>query len=177
MSNDTARLRRWAESVLAMPAGHHDEDVLAAADHIMATTDPPTMADVEWNDDKHYLGGATDGDGDAVVMCGENADGEINVIVLWDHHTYSTPKGQLTPSGKRYELCEVGAPEEPEYPETLTTLEDYEGAPEGTIVARKDYSPYAKLRRGYWEHPRYIPRTDASMADTPRKVIRWGDGK
>lgn len=37
-AENTARLRRWAESVLAMPAGHHDEDVIAAAAPDLAET-------------------------------------------------------------------------------------------------------------------------------------------
>lgn len=276
MSNETARLaRQWAEFAKSIPGG--SPGALAAADYIMATTDPLTMADVEWDDEQHRLAGATTSRGGDVVMmwCDHDETGHI----ITDFGEW--PRDQLTPNGKRYELVEVtdkpenpvepstktmdeytmaeradmvgmwagynrhvaggdptafviitgeeneagrvpcynpGAPmphawapdpwmltprfdmprawstdgdpcgptvssgenvgaDQPEHPATLTTVEDYENAPVGTIVASNEYSPYVKLRRGYWEHPRYIPRTDASMADTPRKVIRWGDGK
>ena len=171
MSNETARLaREWADFALTVPEGSPGSR--AAAEYIMATTSPLTMADVEWDDEKHHLAGATAPFGDEVVMMWYDDDTD---------HIFTNgeewPRDRLTPNGKKYELREVGAPEQPAHPAMLETVEDYVNAPEGTIVASKDYFPYAKLRRGYWEHPRYIPRTDASMADTPRKVIRWGCGE
>ena len=69
MSNERERLaREWAESKLAMPTGHLDADVIAAAEHIMATTTPLSMADVEWDDEKHRGAGATDTNGRLWVM-------------------------------------------------------------------------------------------------------------
>lgn len=141
MSNEnTARLRRWAESVLAMPAGHHDEDMLAAADHIMATTTPPAMDEVEWDEEKHALTGAVVDVGGGpieVVMLAGSVDG-IDYVTLDGKFGYE-PRYYFTPNGKRYELREVGAgesedDEKPEHPATLTTVEDYENAPRGTIV-------------------------------------------
>lgn len=285
MSNEnTARLRRWAESVLAMPAGHHDEDVLAAAEHILATTDPLTMADVEW-DDKHFLAGATINEGDSakeMVMCGFTRDGEIYVVEPnpgRGKRGYWPMPGDLTPNGKKYELVEVtdkpenpvepstktmdeyspaecadmvgmwagynrhvaggdptafviitgeeneagrvpcynpGAPmphawapdpwmltprfdmprawstdgepcaptvspgenvgnDQQEHPETLSTLEDYENAPVGTIVAKPGYSAWTKGRDGSWHRGgEWAP--SGLMAGTERQVLRWGDG-
>lgn len=178
--SDEKLARQWAERKRKQVQRHLEdagyfprEDTMAAIEHILATTTPPTMADVEWDHDKYHLHGATTPKGDEVVMLWHDDIDTDHIIT--DQESWS--RDCLTPNGKRYELREVGEPEQPEHPATLVTLEDYENAPEGTIVASKDYFPYAKLRRGYWEHPRYIPRTDASMADTPRKVIRWGCGE
>ena len=82
----------------------------------------------------------------------------------------------LTPNGKKYELREVGAPEQPEHPATLETLEDYENAPAATIVAQPGYSPLMKSHDGNWwrgggERPNGV------MAGTKRKVLRWGWAK
>ena len=56
MSNERERLaREWATSTL--PKG--DAKTMAAIEHILATTTEPTMADVEWDWDKHLLAGAT----------------------------------------------------------------------------------------------------------------------
>lgn len=269
MSNEnTARLRRWAESVLAMPAGHHDGDMLAAADHILATTDPLTMADVEW-DDKHFLAGATINEGDSakeMVMCGFTRDGEIYVVEPnpgRGKRGYWPMPGDLTPNGKRYELVEVtdeqdstdtpthpatltteqdyanapkgtivdidgtvavhavngwcfaglagayssyflfhqgegevirwgedGEPceptvssnenvgaDQPEHPETLTTVEDYENAPEGTIVALNGCFPYVKRGRDDWSDVFGDTCSDKGLAGPARKVLRWGWGE
>lgn len=174
----TARLaRQWAE---ALDPEHLNEETRAVHEHIMATTTPQTMADVEWEDEKHYLAGAVDADGHEVAMLAK-LDENIRVCYIDQmglaYPVLESPK-TLTPNGKRYELQDMTDepenPDEPEHPATLETQADYENAPKGTIVARGDSAPYVKLRRGYWENPRYIPRTDASMANTLCKVIRWG---
>lgn len=173
MSNETARLaRQLAEHVKAVD--YTSPEIVATAEHILATTTPLTMADVDWDDEKHDLAGATDGDGDAVVMCGENADDEINVIVLWDHHTYSAPKSELTPNGKRYELREVT--DKPAHPATLVTEQDYENAPAGTVVAEPGSHAWTKEVTGEWRKGRSW-LTNSDMADTERQVLREGWGK
>lgn len=181
MSNEnTARLRRWAESVLAMPAGHHDGDMLAAADHILATTGPLTMADVEW-DDKHFLAGATlstEESAEELVMCGFTRDGEIYVVQPnpgRGKRGYWPMPGDLTPNGKRYELREVT--DKPEHPETLTTVEDYENAPEGTIVALQDTASVWVKSNGMWRRGDYDTRSSASMEVVSRTMLREGWGE
>lgn len=139
MSDDTQRLARaWAERIKAAPDETYVDDVVAAAEHILATTTPPTMADVEWDDEKHHLAGAIDAEGTEVVMIG-TFSGTIRVCDVDEMNETFAPwlenPGTLTPNGKRYELREVGAPEQPEHPETLVTEQDYENAPAGTVVA------------------------------------------
>lgn len=68
----------------------------------------PTMADVEWDDDEHYMAEAELGNGITVTMLIERGDfisciqppngGDVAIGI---------PKEDLTPTGKRYTLTEV----------------------------------------------------------------------
>ena len=179
MTNERERLaREWATSTL--PKG--DAKTMAAIEHIMATTKEPTMADVEWDDEKHYLAGAIDAEGHEVVMIDAERENirvcyvdEINLVYA---PVLESPKN-LTPNGKRYELREAGTVKESliVHPETLTTLEDYEGAPEGTIVASngKWEVPHMKQNGLWWRSG--IACDNEFMARNCHPVLRWGWGE
>lgn len=119
MRNEQERLaRQWAESCQPYTL---TSTALAARDYILATTAPPTMADVEWNDEKHHLAGATTPGGDDVVMMWHNELSKYPIIC--DNDAYRADC--LTPNGKKYELCEVtGEPEHPVEPSTKT-MDEY----------------------------------------------------
>ena len=173
MSNNRERLaREWATSTL--PRG--DAKTLAAIEHILATTTEPTMADVDWDDEKHYLAGAVDADGHEVVMFGTFM-GTIRVCDVSEVNNEFAPvlenPGTLTPNGKRYELVEVTGDE---HPETLRTLEDYRIATVGTIVAYADGHAWTKTASGAWRQGK-DRRTNREMAGTERLVLRWGWGE
>ena len=177
MSNDTQRLaRQWAEKILASEAGTPESQ--AAAEHIMATTTPLTMADAEWDDEKHRLAGATVpmvSGPEEVVMLSERDDDTID-FALMDGRFGSVRKTHVTPNGKRYELREVGAPEEPEHPAALVTEQDYANAPAGTVVAMDEGYSWTKCSDGDWWRGG-IWHSDYRMADTERQVLREGWGK
>ena len=171
MRSEQERLaREWAESKLAMPTGHLDADVLAAAEHILATTTPPSMADVEWDDEKHHLAGATTIKGGSVVMLWHDDIDTGNIIT----DTGEWPRELLTPNGKRYKLVEIT--DEPEHPDVLETVEDYEDAPQGTIVALADSPPWSKTPSGGWRQAGDY-RTSPEMVGVKRKMLRWGWGE
>lgn len=178
MSNEKLA-RQWAERIKAAPDETYVDDVVAAAEHILATTTPPTMADVEWNDEKHHLGGAIDAEGTEVVMIG-TFSGTIRVWDVDEVNERFAPvlenPGTLTPNGKRYELREIGAPEQPTHPETLVTEQDYANAPAGTVVAESHYFAWQKNQFGAWRKVK-TRLTDREMAGTERQVLRWGWGK
>lgn len=70
---------------------------------------PFTMAEVEWDDDKHYLAEAEHVDWGTVIMLYQNEeDGRIQYICTGEANRarFSTPDA-LTPTGKRYTLTEV----------------------------------------------------------------------
>lgn len=181
MSNERERLaREWAEIKLAMPTGHLDADVIAAAEHILATTtDPLTMADVEWDDEKHRLAGA-DWDGAPIVMLDTAEDATIYALEVSGKSMWEILRSRLAPNGKRYRLVEVTGDE---HPETLTTVEDYENAPAGTVVAaapryRSMPLPMMKEADGIWVMLKSARgRFNEHMAGTERRVLRKGWGE
>ena len=169
-NTETARLaREWADT--------RNPDTLtdlarAAREHILATTTEPTMADIGWDDEEHRLAGATTPEGTEVVMMWHDADETNQIICLnsaWE-------PDRLTPNGKKYELREVGAPAEPEHPETLVTEQDYENAPVGTVVAELGGWARTKGFCGDWSDGATW-FTDREMANKERQELRWGWGK
>lgn len=173
MSNEKLA-RQWAER--AKNSKYFDEyadDAAAAVEHVLATTTPLTMADVEWDVEKHHLAGATLPNGEEVVMMWPDTYGTGHIIAKEGEWR----RDQLTPNGKRYELREIGAPADPAHPATLVTQEDYENAPEGTIVARGDYAPYVKRGPNAWTTEYSSLAYDEDMANTARQVLRKGWGK
>ena len=62
-------------------------------------------------------------------------------------------------------------------PVELVTVEDFENAPAGTIVALNGDSPYLKRVLGDWADRFGDKRSDEGMAGISRKVLRWGWGE
>ena len=175
MSNEVARLaRQLAEHV--MEADYTSPKAVAAAERIMATTtDPLTMADVDWNWEDHAFSGAViklDMGPTEVVMLSEGWDDLLNFALL-DGRVGQQTKDRFTPNGKQYELVEVT-----DRPEVLVTVEDYENAPEGTVVALPGDLPWVKTE-GLWRSPVFRDSSNALAATVfnARAVLRWGDGR
>lgn len=191
MTNDQVKLaRQWAETRNPISLS---EDARAARDYILATTPKPTMAEVEWDDEKHHLAGATTPAGDEVVMMWvdehECFDNEVTPLIV--SHVGSWDPESLTPNGKRYELREAGtvSPDETvgegetTHPRTLATVEDYENAPEGTIIAvpGKGTTAVQKLGNNEWGIVSISVKINdedcarASADHGAATVLRWGD--
>lgn len=68
-----------------------------------------TMAEIEWDDDLHYMAEAEQSILGKVVMLGPNGDGFINFCFLSRRETKydAASPSTLTPTGKRYTLTEV----------------------------------------------------------------------
>lgn len=177
MSNERERLaREWAEQVKSVPEVNYGPGANAAADHILATTKEPTMADVEWDAEKHVLAGAT--------LLTDN-DEQVDVVMLAKDVSlieYATMGGEygyehcsyFTPNGKMYELVEVTGGE---HPETLRTVEDYENAPGGTIVAQDGCDSWVKTNTNIWACG-VVTYVNRDMSATgPYRVLRWGWGE
>lgn len=176
--------REWATSTL--PRG--DAKTLAAIEHILATTTPPTMADVEWDPEKHQLAGAVfqnAGTTAEVVMFQKDGSGAIIAVDVEDGRPFIGDASKYTPNGKRYELREVtvssnenvGA-DQPDHPEVLLAVEDYQNAPVGTVVALETARGVDMKRdaddwryTGIWGSD-----GDSDMAGALRRVLRWGWG-
>ncbi|MDV2420194.1 hypothetical protein RAE03_10510 [Corynebacterium tuberculostearicum] len=70
----------------------------------------PTMAEVEWDDDEHYLAEAEHPDFGKVIMLGEGrTPGFIRTIRGKENDAFWGTAGpyNLTPTGKRYTLTEI----------------------------------------------------------------------
>ena len=69
----------------------------------------PTMAEVEWDDDKHYLAEAEHQYCGEVIMLGPDEGGLIEFFVpkLRASRYDAAYPGSLTPTGRRYTLTEV----------------------------------------------------------------------
>lgn len=61
----------------------------------------------------------------------------------------------------------------PDHPEFLETEEDYESAPDGTIVAQDGGKPFV-LMYELWMDPNSGIFEHGSMSDVRRRVLRWG---
>lgn len=108
-------LARLAEEFTPVGVEEHKEinDLHLAVCAALPPRPQPTMAEIEWDDDKHYLAEAevrTESEGGVkVVML--NPTPSRQVLCL--HRAYSTPGAyrvspdHLTPTGKRYALMEI----------------------------------------------------------------------
>ena len=71
----------------------------------------PTMAEVEWDDEEHFLAEAKIKNGPLVAMIGESRDQWIICIPIETYpsllHMRTEFEGYLTLTGKRYTLTEV----------------------------------------------------------------------
>lgn len=105
---DAQLARQWAERNKTCEAS--SPEIQAAASFILANTPTPSMAEVEWDDDKHYLAEAEHPEYGKVIMLNRPPmSGVVITIFKRDGVVYSPrviPQN-LTPTGKRYTLTEV----------------------------------------------------------------------
>lgn len=100
---DAQLAREWAEWNKSCEVS--SPEIQAAANFILAHTTPPTMADVEWDDELHYLAEAEHPNWGKVVMLGIGEEKLIDVFI--PHLRKSNcivPRRNLTPTGRRYVL-------------------------------------------------------------------------
>ena len=100
-----------ADTYLSSISGRLDE-TRALRQTILRALPPlprPTMAEVEWDDDKHYLAEAAHPDHGKVIMVGRKGNLLIDVFYFsgMRNKVSSLYATDLTPTGKRYTLTEV----------------------------------------------------------------------
>lgn len=169
--------RQWATK--AMDATVSNKEVQAASEFILAHTEPEpeTMAEVEWTTE-YIFAGASDNHGTEVVMLDmwreEDGEPELYVTDPVDGGVVMEYPGHYTPNGKRYQITEV-----PDHPTSLSTVEDFENAPGGTIVAFDGYLTVPFVKRGdHWCRPEDDnPYNADAMATSSMPVLRWGWGE
>lgn len=109
--------RQWAEQVQQSDAEYErkgrrysGDPMRAAAAYILSHTPAPTMAEVEWDDELHYLAEAKHPSWGKVIMLYKDPYAQaIHTFTKTDDAYYlpSVPPKSLTPTGKRYTLTEV----------------------------------------------------------------------
>lgn len=161
-------LENWTDIQINGKPSERLKEAKAAVEFILDHTEPETMADIVWDDEKHYLAGCTSPYGSMVMLRPQGA----NMIVhdLNSDLTEVFDSDDLAPNGKRYELREMG---EPEHPATLKTQADYENAPSGTIVAEPGWPAWTRTFSGKWINGGSLCDS-GSMSGTKRDVLRWG---
>ena len=182
MTEQEKLAREWADYAKNVAVSSPEQQ--AAADFILAHTAPPTMADVQW-DAREHLGTIGVGeDGVEWVMLGRRPDGRIVGITADFQKLRDLRPKWLTPNGKRYELREVAVSsnenvgaDQPEHPKALRTVEDYEDAPNSTIVAIQGFHTVWVKDKGTWSDGEDCTETSDYMAGEPREVLRWGRGE
>lgn len=104
---DAQLARQWAEWNNSCEVS--SPEIQAAANFILAHTTPPTMAEIEWDDEKHYLAEAEHPIVGTVIMLDNTTNNEGIKILFKDnygfHFSYVYPE-RLTPTGRRYVLQE-----------------------------------------------------------------------
>lgn len=105
---DAQLARQWAEWNKSCEVS--SPEIQAAANFILAHTTPPTMAEVEWDNDKHYLAEAEHLQFGKVIMLYKNPAAD-SIEVIYKNQDGITPSitypGALTPTGRRHTLTEV----------------------------------------------------------------------
>lgn len=90
----------------------HDTHAEKLESRIFAALPPlpqPTMAEVEWDNDKHYLAEAEHSEYGKVVMVGLDENGLVEFFLprFCANRCHKVAREDLTPTGKRYTLTEV----------------------------------------------------------------------
>lgn len=183
MTEQEKLAREWADYAKNVAVSSPEQQ--AAADFILAHTAPPTMEDVEWDAREHRGLGTVGEDGTEWVMLHMMPNDWIACISS-DLRKYRHLKPEwLTPNGKRYKIVEATvsqdekvADDQPEHPKVLRTAEDYEKAPEGTVVAMVGSTPAVKTDVGDWLSAGSLVRLPNRSLGLDHEVgsvvLRWG---
>ena len=102
---DAQLARQWAEWNKSCEVS--SPEIQAAANFILAHTTPPTMAEVEWDDELHYLAEAEHkGQGLVIMLSSGRGDG-IKFFKKDQGYVFTSDPSLFTPTGRRYTLTEV----------------------------------------------------------------------
>lgn len=174
MGNFEDMARRLAEQYVRKGYEDGNAELDEAATRILDATAPLTMEGVQWDDEKHYLAGATDAGGHEVVMLGPLMS-TIRVCDVDDVNGVFAPvlenPRNLTPNGKRYELREKGG-----RPTELSSEGEYRDAPLGTVIAEPVGYPWIKTTPDGWESGGLTRNCQGMFEGGPHQVLRMGDG-
>src|SRR5699024_446998 len=111
--------------------------------------------------------------GRVVVSPSKDRDGDYAVFYLHSEDAW----GAYLRDVNSNDLTFIdAAPAKPAHPELLETEADYRKAPEGTIVACEDSSPWYKSGSEWSSVDFCGTKDDKGMSRARRRVLRWGYG-
>ena len=108
-----------------------------------------------------------------------NYDRLRELVAELDQDTYDTPGYTWLNLARELLRLRDQQDQQPAHPATLVTVEDYENAPEGTIIAHNNEFPWVK-EGALWRSPVFWDSSNALAASVlhgPCTVLRWGQGK
>ena len=160
--------RAWAEGAQSSVS----LVVREAAQILLDLLPEPTLDEIGWDWDTHHMAGAISPQEEEVVMLW--FDDDANLVICAES---AWRPDELTPTGNRYKLVNVNdRAEQAAHPTVLETEQDFEDAPQGTIVTRRIRTPWTRLNNGEWACGAEGKRkSSADMADYDGwRVLRWG---
>ncbi|AMO89707.1 hypothetical protein WM42_2005 [Corynebacterium simulans] len=118
MTNPTRKEIIEAYREIDMLLGHYDDrnpgrvpECRAIIEKALPPRPQPTMADVVWNDEEHFLAEARIKNGPLVAMIGKDQEQWITCIPIETDYSLLCKRtefeGYLTPTGKHYRLQEA----------------------------------------------------------------------
>lgn len=160
---DTGIARRWAQ------IAREDERLATqeAAKALLALLPEQTLDEIGWDWDTHHMAGAITPQEEEVVMLW--FDDDANLVICAES---AWRPDELTPTGNRYTLAKEDT--QPEPPTVLRTVQDFEDAPSGTIVAERWYPPHMRLPSDEWWGASDNKTHKALANSGPWTVLRWG---
>lgn len=170
-TSDAQAARQWVEAWVEEPTNH----LLAAVyRHVLATTQPLTMADVGWDDEVHAGLCAEHPKHEVVRMMYEDGDAidcilpGMSLLRIWAE--------ELTPlPGTRVDLSPRREPAAPDRPTILSSVEDYDNAPVGTVIAyADDVAVKRDDDRWYWSGQSGTSWAEDLADADPCTIVRWG---
>ena len=149
---DGPELKEWLHELHAQLQGLKDTPVAA----------PALPAGMRLADHKDY--------GRCVVSPGLTGGGLAIILALNDTHE----SGAMWAYTRSDSLTFAEEPAKPAHPEFLETEADYQNAPEGTIVACEDSSPWYKSGPEWSSVDFCGIKDNKGMSRARRRVLRWG---
>lgn len=160
---DTGIARRWAQ-IAREDARLSTQE---AAKALLALLPEPTLAEIGWDWDTHHMAGAITPQEEEVVMLW--FDDDANLVICAES---AWRPDELTPTGRRYKLAALN--KQTAHTWYLTTAEEAEDVPEGTIIAKPGSEPYLMDDDLGWITPSGAYTHEHVVENLPWCVLRWG---
>ena len=115
--------------------------------------------------------------GRVVVSPSKDRDGDYAVFYLHSEDAWGAYLRYVNSSDLTFIDAEPAKPATPPHPEFLETRQDYENAPEGTVISSDNELPYVRNSQNVWGRTGGEGAFAFLLPGTRRRVLRWGWGE